>query len=315
MTVRYVRGDLFYSRAQTLAHGVNCRGRMGAGIALEFRRRYPVMFKEYQQRCKDGRLRPGEYFLWRSAEDWILNLATQDTLGGATLDIVRRALEALAAHYEAEGITSVAMPRIGAGLGGLEWHEVKALINDVLSDLPLDVVVYEEYVKGVEADEGWDDDRTSESGDDEDQVPVLFWGQRPKQWALLSNFAETPFVVDGLEYPTVEHYFQACKAVHPGDHEAIRLASSPKAAKRLGRGVALRPDWEQVKVAVMREGLVAKFNSHELARETLLSTGNRPIHEDSAHDDEWGWMGGVGQDRLGKLLVEVRETLRRDRDR
>ena len=77
MPVRFVSGDLFLSRAQTLPHGVNCRGRMGAGIALDFRRRFPEMFEEYRRRCRQGTLRPGGALLWTQNDPWVLNLATQ----------------------------------------------------------------------------------------------------------------------------------------------------------------------------------------------------------------------------------------------
>lgn len=83
MSVEYICGDLFLSQAQTLAHGVNCRGRMGAGIDVEFRRRFPKMYKEYRQRCNRDELRPGDLFLWKESTPWVLNLATPDRTSGA----------------------------------------------------------------------------------------------------------------------------------------------------------------------------------------------------------------------------------------
>lgn len=64
MVVEYVSGDLFETQCQTIGHGVNCRGRMGAGVAVEFRRRFPEMYQEYRRRCHAGELSPGEIFLW-----------------------------------------------------------------------------------------------------------------------------------------------------------------------------------------------------------------------------------------------------------
>jgi len=59
-----------------MAHGVSCAGRMGAGIALEFRRRFPEMFQEYRRRCYKKRLQPGDLFLWKQSQPWVLNMAT-----------------------------------------------------------------------------------------------------------------------------------------------------------------------------------------------------------------------------------------------
>ena len=67
MGLHFVSGDLFLSDTQTLAHGVNCRGRMGAGVAAEFRRIAPEMFKEYRRKCHHGLLQPGELLLWNSS--------------------------------------------------------------------------------------------------------------------------------------------------------------------------------------------------------------------------------------------------------
>jgi O-acetyl-ADP-ribose deacetylase (regulator of RNase III) len=153
MAVSFTRGDLFLSGAHTIAHGVNCEGKMGAGIAREFKRRYPQMFKEYRRRCLSGELRPGEYFLDKTTQPWVLNLATQDTTRGATLEYVRSSLENLARRYSLEGIESLAMPKIAAGLGALDWNDIRDLIDEVLNPLRLAVYVYEEYIQGMQGRE------------------------------------------------------------------------------------------------------------------------------------------------------------------
>lgn len=302
MPVIFVRGDLFLSGAQTLGHGVNCRGKMGAGIATEFRRRFPEMFEAYREICRTGELEPGRYFLWKESTPWVLNLATQASTHGARPEFVRDALHAFARRCEAEGVTSLALPRLAAGLGGLAWEEVRAILEEAFAELPIPVHVYEEYLPGVQAEQGRP--RRVETG------PLHFY-RRGGEWGGLSNFEPSPIEVDGREYATVEHYFQACKAVDDAGHETVRLASSPMEAKRLGRRIRLRPDWEKVKVEVMRAGLRAKFTQHPHLRELLLSTGERVIHEDAPNDPEWGWVDGRGRDLLGKLLREVREELRR----
>ena len=279
---------------------------MRAGVTVEFQRRFPKMHKEYKWRCHARLLSPGEYCLWKDDQPWILNLATQADTGGATQAFVRQCLVRLADGYADEGITSIAMPRIAAGLGGLAWEDVRSLIVGTLGELPIPVFVYEEYVEGHQVDEPGIDGAEQEEASCK---PVLFSGRRRGHWDALSNFAGTSIVVDGEDYPTVEHYFQASKACTAAEHEMIRTASTPKEAKRLGRRLQLRADWESVKIDVMRRGLLAKFTQHPELRRLLLATGDRPIHEDSAHDAEWGWMNGRGRDLLGRLLVDIRTTL------
>ncbi len=141
------------SRAHVLAHGVNCEGRMGAGIAVEFKRRFPSMFTRYREMCNDGRLTPGGVYLEKNTSPWVLNLATQSKVGRAELAYVHSCIKWIADHFEQEGITTMAMPRIAAGLGKLPWEPVEQIIQELLQPLPLPVFLYDQYVKGVEADE------------------------------------------------------------------------------------------------------------------------------------------------------------------
>ncbi len=153
MSVQFLAGDLFLSNAQTLAHGCNCKGRMGAGIARDLKAVHPEMFKEYRRRCHKGEFRPGGHYLYKESPPWALNLATQDTTGGARIEFVERCFEDFVGYYEEEGITSLAMPRIGSGLGGLEWEDVKAQICEILGPLPIPVYVYEDFQRGLKAKE------------------------------------------------------------------------------------------------------------------------------------------------------------------
>lgn len=130
-----------------------------------------------------------------------------------------------------------------------------------------------------------------------------------------SNFAPTPIVLKGTTWPTSEHYFQAQKfAGHP-DEEAIRQAESPAEAARMGRERTrpLRANWETIKESVMREALYAKFTQHEALRAKLLSTGDALLVEHTDHDAYWADGGdGSGKNRLGVLLMELREQLRQE---
>jgi O-acetyl-ADP-ribose deacetylase (regulator of RNase III) len=153
MPIRYVAGDLFANeqQARALAHGCNCQGSMGAGIAVGFRERYPAMYAEYRRRCKatPRQFNLGDVFLWKDEQQpWVFNLATQEDYwrSRATYDAIERALNAMRAQADAEGIASIAMPRIGAGYGGLSWAKMRAVIERVFADWPGTLYVYETYI-------------------------------------------------------------------------------------------------------------------------------------------------------------------------
>ena len=152
MPIQYNSGDLFANEhaAQALAHGCNCQGSMGAGIAVGFRERYPAMYEEYRRRCKarTREFNPGDVFLWKDADrPSVFNLATQEntTRQRATYDAVEQCLTTMRRLADAETITRIAMPRIGAGLGGLEWEKVREIIERVFGDWAGELFVYEGY--------------------------------------------------------------------------------------------------------------------------------------------------------------------------
>ncbi len=136
----------------------------------------------------------------------------------------------------------------------------------------------------------------------------------PTRW--LSNFEIAPVIIDGKEYLTNEHYFQACKVVTETGHESVRTSPTAAGAKREGRKVPLRPDWEEVKNEVMLKGLRAKFAPGSLLAYKLLTTKDRLLVEGNTwHDTYWGVCTcpqhqGKGLNTLGQLLMQVREELR-----
>jgi ribA/ribD-fused uncharacterized protein len=141
---------------------------------------------------------------------------------------------------------------------------------------------------------------------------IQFYGTSD-EFGCFSNFAYSPFRLKGRTWPAVEHYFQAQKFAGLEYEEEIRQARSPGAAKRMGRSrkYRLRRDWEQVKDAIMREAVLAKFTQHEDLAAVLLSTGDAPIAEHTRNDDYWGDGGdGHGKNKLGKVLMSVRNELR-----
>lgn len=130
MAIQYVSGDLFANRfkADAFAHGCNCKGSMGAGIAVEFKARYPDMFEEYRRRCTTAprQFNPGDVFLWKDPEKpWVFNLATQEDYwrARATYENVETCLSTMIAIADHESVHTIALPRIGAGHGGLSWKK------------------------------------------------------------------------------------------------------------------------------------------------------------------------------------------------
>lgn len=131
-------------------------------------------------------------------------------------------------------------------------------------------------------------------------------------YGFFSNFSAHPVWIGGLRWPTTEHYFQAQKFAGTPDAEAIRGAASPMQAAKMGRDRMrpLRPDWDTVKLEVMREALRAKFTQHPDLHAALLATGDALLVEHTGNDRFWGDGGdGKGKNWLGKLLMELREML------
>lgn len=142
--------------------------------------------------------------------------------------------------------------------------------------------------------------------------PIRFYKLRDP-YGGFSNFAPYPVRIDGKVWPTTEHYFQAQKFVGTPYEESIRTTASPMIAARLGRSrkQPLRKDWEIVKDSIMEKALLAKFEQHpDLARQ-LLETGDCELIEHTSKDSYWGDGGdGSGLNKLGRLLMDVRTTLR-----
>jgi O-acetyl-ADP-ribose deacetylase (regulator of RNase III)/uncharacterized protein YwgA len=146
-TFRALIGDLFASRAQTLVNTVNCVGVMGKGVALEFKKRWPAMFEDYQRRCERKQVRLGEPYLYRDAAGTsIVNFPTKDHWRSPSrIADIERGLDYLVDHVRDWRIASLALPPLGCGNGGLEWSEVGPLIYRKLHNLPIDVEVYAPY--------------------------------------------------------------------------------------------------------------------------------------------------------------------------
>lgn len=134
------------------------------------------------------------------------------------------------------------------------------------------------------------------------------------QYAFLSNFWYCKVAYDGVVYPTSEHAYVAAKSFDLAHRERVKKVASPSEAKAIGREVALRPDWESVKVGIMYAIVLDKFTRNSDLKEGLLSTGRAYLVEGNTWGDRfWGaervrgqW---VGENWLGKCLMAIRETI------
>lgn len=146
--ISFREGDLFESGLPAIAHGVNCRGVMGAGIATQFKARYPDMFESYRRRCLKGHMMPGDIMAWQHGQGIVFNLATQDKPGA---DAQPWMITAAVGHMVAEAhyfhrkynITEIGMPMIGCGIGGLD-PQGDALMDALLpyAKAPVNLTVF-----------------------------------------------------------------------------------------------------------------------------------------------------------------------------
>jgi len=138
------QGDLFESSAQTLVNTVNTVGVMGKGVALAFKQRFPEMYRDYVQRCQRGEVKLGEPYIWQAlVEPWVLNFPTKSHWRRPSrLEDIIAGLEHLESHYRGWGITSLAVPPLGCGHGGLEWRLVGPTLYEHLSRLAIPVELY-----------------------------------------------------------------------------------------------------------------------------------------------------------------------------
>lgn len=132
---------------------------------------------------------------------------------------------------------------------------------------------------------------------------------------FLSNFWSVAIAFEGQTYRTVEHAYQAAKTHDEDERRRIRNEPDATGAKRRGKNVDLRLDWDLVKIDVMRELLRQKFGTEPL-RSRLLRTGRAKLVEGNWWGDQfWGVCDGKGENHLGRLLMEIREELRAQKEK
>ena len=134
--------------------------------------------------------------------------------------------------------------------------------------------------------------------------------QGENRW--LSNFWDVDVELEGMVFKSVEHAYMAAKTTDMEIRKKIQNMPDAGAVKRFCKTIKLREDWEDIKINVMRSLLIQKFN-HPLLKMKLLNTGDCQIIEGNTWGDTfWGVCRGVGQNNLGKLIMEIRGSLRGD---
>jgi O-acetyl-ADP-ribose deacetylase (regulator of RNase III) len=150
MAVEFKTGDLFATpELRTFAQGCNCAGAMGKGIAVFFKQRWPKMYEEYRRRCKNGTFRLGDVFTWVETGYTIFNLGTQESWKTkAELWAIESSINGMLRLAEEQSIRTIALPKIGAGLGGLPWEQVKERILNTAGSSAIELCVCEKYIRG-----------------------------------------------------------------------------------------------------------------------------------------------------------------------
>jgi len=147
--IKFTSGDILRADAEAIVNTVNCVGVMGRGIALQFKKAWPENFKAYARACKQEKVQPGSMFIVETGQltnpKYIINFPTKRHWRGASrIEDVEAGLRALAKDIKEKHITSISIPPLGSGLGGLDWADVRQLIEATLNDLDdVAILVYE----------------------------------------------------------------------------------------------------------------------------------------------------------------------------
>lgn len=143
MTVVHIEGNIFNSELSAIGHGVNTRGYMGSGIAKTVRELYPSVYHDYKAECRTPGMFGGDHFPSKAqeyagpGERWILNIASQEAEGrSAKYIFLETALEKAYEWVAFHDFSGIALPKIGAGIGGLEWDDALAIIENRSSHYP-----------------------------------------------------------------------------------------------------------------------------------------------------------------------------------
>ncbi|MFA4944944.1 MAG: macro domain-containing protein [Lentisphaeria bacterium] len=267
--IKILIGDMFESQARTLVNTVNCVGIMGKGIAKEFKKRFPEMFRDYAGRCASKSVLPGVPYLYTDLlGNSIINFPTKDHWRSPSkLEDVVRGLDIFAEKYREWGVKSVAFPPLGCGSGGLEWRTVGPIMYQRLSELDLEVEIYAPFgtprkelsIEFLEqqATAPANTKGAVQSKMKKEWVPLLevLWQLERQPYAApvgRTIFQKICYVVTEQEIDTDFHFSQGSYGPFaPEIKEALSVFANANLAQEqlLGRMTALRtgPDYEALR--------------------------------------------------------------------
>ena len=155
--IKEVSGDILETGAEAIAHGIAPFDHFNQGLALSLKEEWPSMAKDFRHYCHLENPKPGTAWIWSGpGGKRIINLLTQEASDGekhsghpgkASLSHVRHALKSLSDIIRKEHISSVALPRLASGVGGLDWQEVKPIVHEYLDNCGAEVLLYTDYRK------------------------------------------------------------------------------------------------------------------------------------------------------------------------
>jgi O-acetyl-ADP-ribose deacetylase (regulator of RNase III) len=192
--ITYVLGDLFTSPADVLVNTVNTVGVMGKGIAKDFKKAFPEMFREYQDLCERGELQIGSLHYWRGPSKSVLNFPTKrHWRGRSRLDDIERGLQTFVSRYDEYSINSIAFPQLGCGNGDLDWeNQVRPLMEQYLRVLPIEIFLHHYDLGRQFANHG--DDDTPNTATQTHAVPFSF----DRVWNDLMDIARKNLAGEGM---------------------------------------------------------------------------------------------------------------------
>ena len=142
--ITFKSGDMFEGTYDVMVNTVNCVGVMGKGVALEFKKRFPDMFRAYKEDCSKGEVVPGKLHVWVGWTETIVNLPTKrHWRDGSRYEDVEVGLVALREYLASRGAVTVALPPPGCGNGGLDWKVVKGMVSKHLDGLDASITAFE----------------------------------------------------------------------------------------------------------------------------------------------------------------------------
>lgn len=179
-------GNLLEENAEALVNTVNCVGVMGKGIALQFKQAFPDNFAKYQKACRENKVKPGQMFVVPTGSlfnpKYIINFPTKiHWRGKSKIEYIEKGLTALVQEVKRLGIKSIAVPPLGCGNGGLEWDEVRPLIEKAFAEVP-DVKVYlylptVQHPRGLAGQGGRGGMRQDDRAPQFDPIRLALWSQ------------------------------------------------------------------------------------------------------------------------------------------